>query len=141
LALIILTMPETFTYGYFTPDYPPPYLLSNFLRTRPVLLVRRAREIRRETKDERYYADMERSKFSISARVEKVLARPFIIMVQEPMLIASTVYMSVRISSLLPSILSSLRAYSLYTDVSTFSSKRSPSYSPRDITSTPARQV
>jgi hypothetical protein len=43
---------------------------------------------------------MEKSKLGIRAQLEKVLARPFIIMVQEPMLIACTVYMSVRMSCL-----------------------------------------
>lgn len=42
---------------------------------------------------------MEREVFTVLQRVEGVLARPFKILIREPMLIAITIYMSVRISS------------------------------------------
>ncbi|KAG6818037.1 hypothetical protein H0H87_009192 [Tephrocybe sp. NHM501043] len=71
--LIVFTMPETYT---------------------PVLLVQKARQKRKETKDNRYYAPMEKDIVTPLQRAERVLARPFVIFIQEPMLIALTVYIS-----------------------------------------------
>ncbi|KAK0464945.1 MFS general substrate transporter [Desarmillaria tabescens] len=61
---------------------------------KPLLRVWKARRLRKETGDDRYYAPMERDTKTIAQQVEHVLARPFKILVQEPMLIASTIYMS-----------------------------------------------
>ncbi|KAJ3565465.1 hypothetical protein NP233_g7618 [Leucocoprinus birnbaumii] len=71
--LIVFTMPET--YG-------------------PILLVRKAERLRKETGDSRYYAAMERRKLSIGKRLEDILAKPFLILFREPMMIAITAYMS-----------------------------------------------
>ncbi|KAF9569882.1 polyamine transporter 1 [Agrocybe pediades] len=71
--LIILTIPETYA---------------------PILLVRKARAKRDATGDHRYYATLERQEKSLRKRIEHVLARPFAILFQEPMLIAMTLYMS-----------------------------------------------
>lgn len=71
--LIIFTMPET--YG-------------------PILLVRKAERLRKETGDSRYYAPMEKRQVSIAKRLEDILAKPFLILFREPMLIAITIYMS-----------------------------------------------
>ncbi|KAJ7783659.1 MFS general substrate transporter [Mycena maculata] len=71
--LIIFTLPETYT---------------------PVLLVKKAKKKRLETGDDKYSAPMERTKLSFSQRAEHVVARPFKILFQEPMLLAITVYMS-----------------------------------------------
>ncbi|KAG6851213.1 hypothetical protein H0H93_015223 [Arthromyces matolae] len=71
--LIIFTIPETYA---------------------PVLLVEKARQKRKETNDDRFYAPMEKDVMTPLQRAEKVLARPFIIFVQEPMLIAITTYLS-----------------------------------------------
>ncbi|KDQ63393.1 hypothetical protein JAAARDRAFT_29421 [Jaapia argillacea MUCL 33604] len=60
----------------------------------PVILVKMAEKKRKETGDERYYAPMEKHKLPFSKRVEHVLARPFKVLVREPMLIAITLYMS-----------------------------------------------
>ncbi|KAJ6621614.1 MFS general substrate transporter [Mycena sp. CBHHK59/15] len=60
----------------------------------PILLVRKAEEKRKETGDPLFYAPMEKNKFSFMQRVEHVLARPFKILFQEPMLLALTMYMS-----------------------------------------------
>ncbi|KAI0030849.1 major facilitator superfamily domain-containing protein [Vararia minispora EC-137] len=60
----------------------------------PVLLVQKARRVRKETGDSRYYAPLEDDKLSISDRLNKILATPFKILFQEPVLIALTVYMS-----------------------------------------------
>ncbi|KAI0067788.1 MFS general substrate transporter [Artomyces pyxidatus] len=73
LVVIFLTMPET--YG-------------------PVLLVRKAEKMRKETGDSRYYAPMETNKLPFGQRLEKILAMPFKILFYEPMLIAITLYMS-----------------------------------------------
>ncbi|KAI6119007.1 MFS general substrate transporter [Pisolithus croceorrhizus] len=73
LVLIVLTVPETF---------------------QPVILVRKARKVRKQTGNERYYASFETQKFSFTERMEHILARPFKILFHEPMLIAITCYMS-----------------------------------------------
>ncbi|KAI6136506.1 MFS general substrate transporter [Pisolithus sp. B1] len=73
LVLIVLTVPETF---------------------QPVILVRKARKVRKQTGNERYYASFETQKFSFTQRMEHILARPFKILFHEPMLIAITSYMS-----------------------------------------------
>jgi len=61
----------------------------------PVLLVKKAKEIRKHTGDERYHAAMELQSLTIMKRMEKILARPFKVLFSEPMLIAITLYMSV----------------------------------------------
>lgn len=55
-----------------------------------------AKEMRKSTGDERYYAQMETVSMTYSERLEAIIARPFKILFQEPILIAITVYMSVR---------------------------------------------
>jgi hypothetical protein len=76
-----------------------------------------ARERRRITGDERYYAAMETNSLKFADRMEAILARPFKILFQEPMLLVLTLYLSVRnisctvfISSLTPSLVR-LRLY------------------------------
>ncbi|KIY50587.1 MFS general substrate transporter, partial [Fistulina hepatica ATCC 64428] len=71
--LIVFTLPETYA---------------------PVILVKKARRLRKETGDERYYAQLERNKLKFTKRLEHILARPFRILLREPMLLAITVYMS-----------------------------------------------
>lgn len=68
-----------------------------------------AREIRKNTGDKRYYAAMETNSMTFVDRLEAILARPFKILFQEPILFVLTIYMSVRditssvfISSLTP---------------------------------------
>ncbi|KAI0808175.1 MFS general substrate transporter [Fomes fomentarius] len=73
LIVTVLTLPETYV---------------------PVLLVRKAKRLRKETGDDRYWAPLERNTMSKGARIAHVLGRPFAILVQEPMLIAITLYMS-----------------------------------------------
>ncbi|KAL0565406.1 hypothetical protein V5O48_016621 [Marasmius crinis-equi] len=73
LAIIIFTMPETYM---------------------PVLLVQRAKRIRKETGDDRYYAPMEVTKKTVREQTENILGRPFKMLFQEPMLLAITAYMS-----------------------------------------------
>ncbi|EGO05152.1 hypothetical protein SERLA73DRAFT_100773 [Serpula lacrymans var. lacrymans S7.3] len=60
----------------------------------PILLVKKAQQLRKSTGDDRYYASREIEVVSFATRVENILARPFKILVQEPMLIAITIYMS-----------------------------------------------
>lgn len=74
LALIVLTLPET---------YPP------------TILVRIARQKRKETGDDRWYAPLERRPAqSWAKRVNDILLKPFVILALEPMLMAITIYMS-----------------------------------------------
>ncbi|KAL0569549.1 hypothetical protein V5O48_012412 [Marasmius crinis-equi] len=73
LGVIVFTMPETYM---------------------PVLLVQRAKRLRKETGDDRYYAPMEVVKKTVRERTEVILGRPFKMLIQEPMLIAVTVYQS-----------------------------------------------
>lgn len=65
------------------------------LFTRPLIRVWKAQRLRQETGDDRYYAPMERDTKTMAQQVENVLAKPFKMLVREPMLMASTVYMSV----------------------------------------------
>ena len=65
------------------------------LACRPVLLVKKAQQKRKETGDDRYYAAMERESFTFTQRIENVLARPFKMLLFEPMLLVITIYMSV----------------------------------------------
>jgi MFS family permease len=74
LILILLTLPET--YG-------------------PVILVKKAQRLRKETGDGRYYAPMEAHKPRLGDRLYNILAMPFKILFLEPMLIAISVYQSV----------------------------------------------
>lgn len=71
--LLLLTVPETFT---------------------PYLLVQRAKKLRKETGDNRWWAPLERRKYTFAQRVEQTLLRPWKIFFREPMLIAVTMYMS-----------------------------------------------
>ncbi|KAI0776341.1 MFS general substrate transporter [Trametes elegans] len=72
-VFIIFTLPETYA---------------------PAILVHRARRLRKETGDDRYWAPLERNKMSFTQRLKHILGRPFIILFREPMLIAITLYMS-----------------------------------------------
>ncbi|KAG6819299.1 hypothetical protein H0H93_013217 [Arthromyces matolae] len=72
--LIIFTIPETYA---------------------PVLLLYKARQKRKETKDIRFYAAIEKNVMTPLQRAEKIFARPFVIFIQEPMLVAITTYISV----------------------------------------------
>ncbi|KAF9260712.1 MFS general substrate transporter [Marasmius fiardii PR-910] len=71
--LIVFTLPETYT---------------------PILLVQRAKKLRKETGDDRYHAPMEVTKKTIRQRTEYILLRPFKMLFLEPMLLAMTAYMS-----------------------------------------------
>ncbi|KAG1825807.1 major facilitator superfamily domain-containing protein [Suillus subaureus] len=70
---IVFTIPETYS---------------------PVLLAKKAKEMRKRTGDERYHAAIESQNMTLSQRVETILARPFKVLFREPMLIAITLYMS-----------------------------------------------
>jgi len=61
----------------------------------PVLLVRKAERMRKETGDSRYYAPKEANKPDIGQRLYNILAMPFKILFLEPMLIAIVIYQSV----------------------------------------------
>jgi len=68
-------------------------------KPRPILLVQKAQRKRKETGDARFFAPLEKETFTILQQVKHVLALPFKILFHEPMLIAITVYMSVRTNS------------------------------------------
>lgn len=73
LAIIVLGVPETYT---------------------PQLLVVKAKRMRKETGEQRWYAPLERTDHSFKNRLNSILLKPFIMLVQEPMLLAVTLYMS-----------------------------------------------
>ncbi|KAG6832304.1 hypothetical protein H0H92_003537 [Tricholoma furcatifolium] len=68
--------------------------LAIFTLMPPVLLIQKAKKKREETQDDRFYAPMEKDVVTPLQRAERVLARPFVIFIQEPMLIALTTYLS-----------------------------------------------
>lgn len=71
---IVFTLPETYA---------------------PIILVEKAKRLRKETGNQSYYAPLEKQdKVNFSKRLEHILARPFVLLFQEPMLAAITVYMS-----------------------------------------------
>ncbi|KAA1468270.1 MFS general substrate transporter [Dentipellis sp. KUC8613] len=73
LVMVIFTMPET---------YPP------------AILVAKAKKLRKDTGDDRYYAPLEAKNEPFVQRVNNIVGKPFKILFQEPMLLAITIYMS-----------------------------------------------
>jgi len=69
------------------------------LISRPRLAALAAQKKRKETGDERYYAPIEHRNVPFSQRLQDILAKPFKILFSEPMLIAITIYQSVRPAS------------------------------------------
>ncbi|KAM5544315.1 hypothetical protein V8D89_001975 [Ganoderma adspersum] len=59
----------------------------------PVILVKRAQRKRKETGDDRYWAPLEKQQMTVSERLKQVVAKPFIVLFTEPMLMAMTLYM------------------------------------------------
>jgi len=71
---IVFTLPETYT---------------------PVILLQKAKHLRKEIGGENYYAPIEKGgRITLARRVNNILGRPFAILIHEPMLIAITIYMS-----------------------------------------------
>ena len=63
---IVFTLPETYA---------------------PIILVEKAKRLRKETGNQSYYAPLEKQdKVNFSKRLEHILARPFVLLFQEPML-------------------------------------------------------
>lgn len=60
----------------------------------PVLLRRRARQLRYETKNWALHAKIEESPVNFGVIVQKYLVRPFVMLVQEPILVLITIYIS-----------------------------------------------
>ncbi|KAF9464294.1 MFS general substrate transporter [Collybia nuda] len=71
--MILVTIPETYA---------------------PIILVYKARKLRKSTGDSRYYAALEKNRPRPHQLFDKVLARPFKVLFHEPMLIAITAYLS-----------------------------------------------
>lgn len=60
-------------------------------------MAKKAKALRLKMGDDNYYAPIERKETkSMGKRVEDIVARPFQVFIQEPMLMAITLYMSVR---------------------------------------------
>jgi hypothetical protein len=59
----------------------------------PLLLTRKAERLRKETGDDRYQSPMERSavKASFGRLAYELVASPFVMLIQEPMLLATSV--------------------------------------------------
>ncbi|KAG8682468.1 hypothetical protein FRC09_016756, partial [Ceratobasidium sp. 395] len=72
-VLLFFTLPETYA---------------------PIILKQRAAKLRKETGDQRYFSAIERENLHWTKRLENILGRPFKMIVQEPMLLAVTLYMS-----------------------------------------------
>ena len=70
---VLFTVPETYT---------------------PILLVKKAQILRKETGDDRYWAPLERRQKTASAMFQDIVMKPFTILFLEPMLAAITIYMS-----------------------------------------------
>ena len=65
---------------------------------RPIILARKAARLREETKDPRFKAPLELvRKPTLCGRLRETLAKPFVIFVCEPMLIAIALYMAVSV--------------------------------------------
>ncbi|ODN83577.1 hypothetical protein L202_01692 [Cryptococcus amylolentus CBS 6039] len=60
----------------------------------PKILANKAKRLRKETGDDRYWAPLEKNDTSFKGRVNDILLKPFIILAKEPMLQAVTLYMS-----------------------------------------------
>lgn len=73
LILTALTLPETYA---------------------PIILKKKAARVRKETNDERYKAPLDLVKLDASTLLRSTLAKPFIMLAQEPMLLALTIYMA-----------------------------------------------
>ncbi|RXK34710.1 polyamine transporter 1, partial [Tremella mesenterica] len=73
LVVIIFCVPET--YG-------------------PTILVKKAKRLRKETGEERYYAPLERASHRVKDRLNDILLKPFVMLALEPMLLAVVMYMS-----------------------------------------------
>jgi MFS family permease len=60
----------------------------------PIILMKKAARLRKETGDERYKAPIETKNIPFSERLTNILAKPWKVLFQEPMLLAITIYMS-----------------------------------------------
>lgn len=60
----------------------------------PIILKRKAQRIRKETGDDKYRAPAEMVKLSATGLLKATFFKPFAMLVQEPMLLAMTVYMA-----------------------------------------------
>lgn len=73
LALIVFTLPETYA---------------------PIILRNKARRLRKETGDPRWYAPIEAKTVPMGERISGIVMKPVKILIFEPMLLLITVYMS-----------------------------------------------
>jgi hypothetical protein len=65
----------------------------------PVILVKKAKDLRASTGDSRYKAALEIEVASFARKVGRILGRPWKIFFVEAMLVITTLYMSVSIAS------------------------------------------
>lgn len=73
LVIVVLFVPETYA---------------------PILLVKKAKRMRKETGEQRWYAPLERTDHHWKARLYDITCKPFVVLAHEPMLQAVTLYMS-----------------------------------------------
>lgn len=71
--LIIFTLPETYA---------------------PIILAKKAKRLRKETGEDRWYAPIERKQTDFRTRLNDIVFKPFIMLALEPMLLVTTIYMS-----------------------------------------------
>lgn len=93
--MVAFTIPETIRKSKFWRERPP--ISPNHLPFSPALLATKARKMRQVTKDDRHYAPMGANRLAFRERLESVLSKPFKILFLEPMMMATTLYMSVGI--------------------------------------------
>ncbi|OAV91117.1 hypothetical protein PTTG_07888 [Puccinia triticina 1-1 BBBD Race 1] len=60
----------------------------------PILLDRRAKKLRQETGDSKYYSAHEKADYSLKAIVRRTLLRPFEMLITEPILLLVTLYLA-----------------------------------------------
>ncbi|ORY35819.1 major facilitator superfamily domain-containing protein [Naematelia encephala] len=73
LVVVFFTVPETYA---------------------PKILVQKAKRLRKDTDEKRWYAPLEKADHAFKARLNAILFKPFIMLALEPMLLACTLYMS-----------------------------------------------
>lgn len=136
--LIFFTLPETYVYVLSFFFYLAKVRWLTLFLNSPILLVKKAAKLRKETGDSRYWAPLDKQHMGFVKRAQHVVGRPFKILALEPMLLAITLYMSVSLFRhfFFTKPLLIYVSYSLYTGVSTSSSKPTPSSSQEATTST-----
>ena len=60
-----------------------------------MILARQAAKLRKDTKDDRYFAPLDKKRTTLRKTMKTIVGTPFLLLLREPVLVAITVYMSV----------------------------------------------